>query len=206
MTIFKAGNGRTLTGMVGGIVVAERNGKPYMRKAPVRTKNSWTPAQVLHRQRFKEINRFCKLFKDTVIPQIWNHEAQQMSGYTLFLKTNSAAFAPDGTLEDPKNIQLSTGKLALFKDLQARRAAEEATVEVNWQRGPLWGGKYLSEELMAISAAGDIYSDITATGLLKHHMKGSFKLPALSVPPTHIYLFTVSKDRRDYSASVCFEI
>jgi len=87
MTIIRQSKSNALTGMVGGIVIAERNGKLHYRRAPQReVKNSWSPKQLLHRQRFSKVNEFCNLFKKTLIPQIWNYEAVIMSGYALMRK------------------------------------------------------------------------------------------------------------------------
>jgi hypothetical protein len=193
--------------MIGGIVLVERNGKTHMRMAPQRkVKNSWSPRQILHRQRFKEVNAFCSLFKATLIHQIWNYEAQQMTGYSLFLKTNMAAFGPDGALEDALKIRLSTGKLPFPPDLKAQRSASDpTTVEVRWTRENLKGFR-MSDELLLISAADGHYSQLTATGLVRDSLNASFALPRLPPAATHLYLLFASKDRRDYSVSECFEI
>lgn len=206
MTIIRTGMGSKQNPLTGGLVLATRNGKTYLRRAPVRKKDSWTPAQQLHRQRFKKMNAYCRMFKYTVIPQIWNDAAQKMCGFTLFLKTNTPVFDPEGNVNDPRKLILSTGKLALFPELQVHRLPGENTVEVNWQHGPDWGGIFLREELMVVSAANDSYSDIMATGLLKGTLHGSFQLPPAPENPTRIYLFSASRDRRNYSASICFEI
>ena len=83
MTIIRQGTGSPLTGMVGGIVIVQFNGKTYLRKAPQRQKDSWTPGQLLHRQRFSKVNGFCNQFKYSIIPRIWNDAAIRMSGYAL---------------------------------------------------------------------------------------------------------------------------
>ena len=106
MTRLKENQESAVTGMVGAMVVAQRYGKKYLRSAPRRTKDSWTPTQLLHRQRFSSAIGFAKQFKNTLIPQIWKPEAQNMSGYGLFVKTNMPAFGSDGTLTDPKLIKL----------------------------------------------------------------------------------------------------
>ena len=134
-----------------------------------------------------------------------------MSGYALFLKSNMPAFAPDGSLANPKLIRFSTGKLTMPQGLMAGRAeAEGNIIEASWPKELHVGGIHLRDELMVISAADGQYSEITATGLLREQLNGSFELPALPLPqapgPQLIYLFFGSKDRRDYSESVCFEV
>ena len=208
MTLIKQQSGSALTGMIGGIVLVQFNGGTYMRRAPQRQKkDSWTPQQLLHRQRFSMVNKFCKQFKSTVIPQIWNDAAVKMSGYALFLKSNMPAFAPDGSVADAKKLRLSTGNLTLPQGIEAHRPAVESnTIQVSWYYDGHIGGKNLKEELMLISAVDGFYSEITATGILKGTLNGSFELPETPRPATHIYLFFTSQDRRDYSESVCFEI
>ena len=212
MTIIRQGGGNALTGMIGAIVIAQRNGKPYYRSAPQRkVKDSWTPQQLLHRQRFSMVNKFCKLFVHSLIPQIWNYEAEKMSGYALFLKANMPAFAPDGALEDAKKIQLSTGKLPFPPRLQAVRSGViPNSIDVNWTREMQCNGYRMSDELMVISADDGKYSEITVTGLTRKSFKGSFELPVSPMPtassPLHIYLLFASKDRRDYSVSACYEV
>jgi len=59
---------------------------------------------------------------------------------------------------------------------------------------------------MVITGVDGLYSEITATGIMREDLHGTFELPITPVRATHIYLFFASKDRRDYSESVCFEV
>lgn len=207
MAKVKGGIGLELSGKVAGLVFVQFNGGAYTRSAPHRKKNSWSPNQVLSQQRFAQINNFCGLFKYSVIPAIWNGVAEKMSGYALFLKSNMPAFAPDGILLDPKLLRLSTGKLIVPPGLTAGRPeAEGSFIEVSWQKELHTGGIHLKDELMVISAGDGNYSDLLETGIVRGQLNGSFELPELSAKATHIYLFFGSRDHRDYSESVCFEV
>ena len=207
MTKVRQGLDTMLSGKFGNIVYVQRYGKTYIRRAPKRKKDSSTPAMLISQKRFGEIMRFCGQFKSTVIPQIWNLAAVGTSGFRLFQKTNSPAFAPDGSLMDAKLLKFSTGKLTLPQGLTAGRPeAGGSVIEVNWQEDEHLGGLSLQNELMAIGAAEGQYSDIVETGILRGHLHGSFELPELPTPATHVYLFFGSKDHRDYSESVCFEV
>jgi len=207
MTKVRQGLESLLSGKFGNMVFVQRDGKTYMRRAPTRKKDSSTPAMVISQKRFSEVMRFCGLFRFSVIPQIWNLAAQGTSGFRLFQKTNSPAFAPDGSLPDLKKIRLSTGKLTLPQGLTAGRPEVEGTfIEVSWPEDQLLGGLHLQDELMAISSVDGQYSDIVETGILRGQLNGSFELPELPAPATHIYLFFGSRDHRDYSESVCFEV
>ena len=207
MAKVKDGLGLALSGKVAGMVYVQFNGGTYTRSAPKRTKDSRTPQMILTQKRFGLIVKFCGQFKSSVIPQIWNDAAVKMSGYALFLKTNMPAFAPDGSLADAKKLRFSTGKLSLPQGIETHRsAANSTTIQVSWQKDAHLGGKNLKDELMFISAVDGLYSEITDTGILRGNLNGSFELPEPSIAATHIHLFFGSKDGRDYSESVCFEI
>jgi len=207
MAKVKEGARTMLSGKADGLVYVQFNGGTYTRKVPKRKKDAWSPGMLLNLQRFKEVNSFCGQFKYSVIPQIWNGAAIKMSGYAFFLKSNMSAFAPDGSLGDPKKIRLSTGNLSWPLGLEARRSEADAnTIEVNWPKYLNVGGIHLKDELMFISAADGSYSELTYTGIVRLDLNGSFELPQLPIAATHLYLFFGSKDRQDYSESVCFEI
>ena len=207
MTKVREGLESMLSGKFGNMVFVLRDGKTYMRRAPKRKKDSSTPAMVISQKRFGEIMKFCGLFKSTVIPQIWNGAAVGTSGFRLFQKTNSPAFNPDGSLKDAKLLKLSTGKLTLPQGFTAGKPESEGSiVEVSWQEDQHLGGLHLQDELMAIGAADGQYSDILETGIVRGQLNGSFELPELPTAATHVYLFFGSKNHRDYSESVCFDI
>ncbi|HET6558400.1 MAG TPA: hypothetical protein VFG54_13865 [Prolixibacteraceae bacterium] len=196
-----------LSGKADGRVYVQFNGGTYTRSLPRRTKDSTTPGMLLNQRRFREVNQFCSQFKTSLIPQIWNGTNKRMSGYALFLKSNMAAFGADGSIVDVKKIKLSTGKLPFPVGFEARRSEMDGNlIEVSWPKEMHVGGVHMKDELMVISAQEGVYSDIKATGITKADLKGSFELPALFSESTHIYLFFSSKDHREYSESVCYEI
>lgn len=207
MTQVRGGIESSLSGKFGDMVFVQLHGKTYMRRAPRRKKDSITPAMLLNQKRFTGIMKFCGQFKDTLIPQIWNSAAIRTSGFRLFQKSNSPAFGKDGSLLDPKQIRLSIGKLPFPQGLTAGRPEVEGSViEVSWLEDQHMGGIHLQDELMVISAGDGQFSEIMATGILRNDLNGSFELPELPTAATHIYLFFESKDRRDHTESVCFEV
>ena len=217
-----SGIGLALSGKVEEMVFVQFNGGTYTRSTPKRTKDSWTPNMLAHQQRFAKVVQFCGQFKSSVIPQIWNDATSskvsnfgrvgkvglpKMSGYALFLKTNMPAFAKDGSIPDPKKIKFSTGKLTLPQGIEAHRMTLESnTIQVSWLKDAHLGGKSMRDELMFMSAADGLYSEIAATGILRGNLTGSFELPEMLNTATHIYLFFTSQDRRNYSESICLEI
>lgn len=199
--------GNDVTGKVGLVSFYRLRGKTIMRSLPVKRSKTRSKNQVRNQNRFKEVQKFCKQFKFLIIPQIWNLAATTSSGYHLFMKTNSPAFDQDGLLTDPMKIRLSTGTLTLPTGMQAvRTSAGSSTIQLNWDYEPGLGGLTLKDRLMVVSAGDGQYSDITSTGLIRKSLGGSFELPALEVPATHLYLFFESLDQRYYSDSICLEI
>lgn len=202
MAKVKEGARSDLSGKAEGLVYVQFNGGVYTRRLPRWKKESWSPGMLQNLERFKRINAFCNLFKDSVITQIWKPAAVKMGGYAYFLKSNAAAFGMDGSLLDPKKIKLSVGKLSFPEGFEVRRAEGlENRVEVSWPREMNVGGLHMKDELLLVCEAEGQYSDIISTGITKKDLQGSFDLP---ISPTHLYLFFGSYDRRDYSESRCF--
>ena len=203
--------GDLVSGKIGNVVFFTRNDSSFVRAAPQRKKIEWTPEQQLHRQRISQAAGLWRKLKNGMVPQIWNLGSQQMNGYALFLKANMPAFGVDGTLLDPKLLQLSTGKLNLPQKMEVKKATgEESSIEVTWQNDPLLSAVRLQDELMAISSLDGQYSEVKATGIKREAKGGTFELPALPMPqapgPLHLYLFFASTNRKGFTGSVCFEL
>ena len=207
MARMKRNIGDLVSGRIGNVVFYTRNGVNYVRAAPDRKKDSWSPQQLLHRQRFGKASFLWSQLKKTKIAPIWNLAAERMNGYASFMKANMPAYALDGSIIDAKMIKISTGKLHLPLDLEAvRESAGSSVITVSWKNDPNMKGKRLEDELMAVSAADGHYSAMTSTGLLRSAKNGSFTLPEKPADATHVYLFFASQDGMDYTESVCFQI
>jgi len=207
MARMKRNIGDLVSGRIGNIVFYTRNGVNYVRAAPDRKKDSWSPQQLLHRQRFGKASYLWSQLKKTNVAPIWNLAAERMNGYASFMKANMPAYALDGSIIDPKMLKISTGKLHLPLVLEAaRQTAGSSTIEVSWKNDPNMKGKRLDDELMAVSATDGHYSAMTSTGLLRSAQNGSFTLPVKPADTTHVYLFFAAADGMDYTESVCFGI
>jgi len=203
--------GDHVSGKMGNAVFFQLNGQTYSRMAPQFKKESWNEEQQLHRQRFKKAVNFWRMAKEAKISDIWNLGSDKMNSYALFMKANLPAFALDGSVIDPKMFQLSTGKLYLPQALRAQSVENGIkTVEVEWKNDTLLRGERLNDELMAIITNGRNYLEKMPTGIKRGDMKGSFAVPEKEsihmMDFTHVYLCFASKDRKNYTASSCFEI
>ena len=203
--------GDMASGKIGNVVFFTRKDSSFVRSAPQRKKTEWTPEQQLHRQRISQAAGLWRALKNGMVPRIWNLGSTKMNGYALFMKANMPAFGVDGTLLDPKLLQLSVGKLNLPQILEAKKAeGEGSTVEVSWQNDPLLSAVRLQDELMAVSSADGNYSEAMATGIKREAMRGTFELPAFPMPqapsPIYLYLFFASSNGKEYTGSYCFEL
>ena len=211
MAKMKGPVGDLFSGMIGNVVFFTRKKQSFVRAAPKRKETEWTAEQQLHRQRFSQAVGLWRKLKNGMVPQIWNLGSQKMNGYALFLKANMPAFGVDGSLLDPKLLQLSVGKLSLPQKLEAKKAAGEGTrVEVTWQNDPLLSAVRLQDELMVVGSADGQYSEAMETGIKREAMSGTFELPAFPMPhapgPVHLYLFFASSNGKGYTGSACFEL
>ena len=206
MAKVKNGLDSQISGKVGTTVYVQLKGKTVVRSLPRVKKNKRSALQILNQQRFKSINSFCRQFKYTVIPQIWNPAWDNM-GYAWFVKHNTPAFDKEGLLTDLSLVKLSCGKLLLPPELQVHAKEGDPTLmDVSWQYETSISGLQRRDELMAIVYGEGTFSDIISTGILRGHLQGSITLPDEPAAASHLYLFFCSKDRRYYSESACFAV
>ena len=196
-----------ISGVLGDKVYYQLNGKTVVRNRPSKRKWVPTPNQAKAQQRLSAIVQYCRKFKHTVIPQVWDKLTPTSSGWSCFMKANAPVFDQDGVPSDVRLLRLSKGKLALPLEFNAQRKPENSTViEVSWKKNLSMGGVLLWDELLAVCSVNDEYSNIISTGIIRGDLGGSFPLPALKAPATHLFLFFASDDRENFTESVCFEI
>lgn len=207
MAKMKRNVGDLVSGKIGPVVFYQLNGESYVRAAPTRKKGSWSTEQLQHRERISKASSFWRALKSDEIRKIWRLGAVKMNGYALFMKANMPAFGMDGSLIDPLLLKVSAGKLHLPLHLKATRMPEKpSTITVSWQNDPHLKSERSQDELMAISSAEGKYSSITPTGILRGATNGSFELPPQPSAFTHTYLFFASRNREEYTQSMCFQI
>jgi hypothetical protein len=207
MAKMKRNIGELVSGKIGNVVFYQMNGKSYVRSAPTRKRESWTEEQQLYRQRISKVGGLWRSLKSDQFSKIWNLAAEMMNGYAWFVKANMPALAMDGTLIDARLLKVSDGKLPVPQNLQAERMAGDAnTIVVSWQNDPHVRATRLKDELMVVSYTDGLFSPVTATGILRSALQGSFTLPVKPVNATHVFLFMASADRESYSESVCVEM
>jgi hypothetical protein len=197
-----AGDISKIVGKVGDKVYVKYKNGIYVRKAPTVRKNARTPAMLLNQQRFGCITRYCIQFKNSLISMIWNDAATTGSGYNLFLKENSPAFAKDGSIADPLLLKFSTGKLTMPDHFTAQRLSIDLDIiDVLWEKETHIFGTRQKDDLAFICYDGAAFSSMLGTGIRRRDAGGSFSLPVMKQKVQYIYLFFASEDRRSFSES-----
>lgn len=207
MALVTSNGSNGIVGRIGDVVYVPYKGGTYIRKAPKSGTRVFTRAMLQSQQRFKCMHKFCIQFKHTLIPWIWNDAAERGSGYNFFMKANSPAFARDGSIGDYKLLKLTTGSLPLPFDIRTQREAEEVNfIQVSWKQDLHFSGERLRDELKYIAQNNGVFSEIISTGLARRSCGGTFELPVNFDTATHLYLFFVSNDQRDYSDSCAYAL
>lgn len=196
-----------LRGKVGNVVYSEWNGIEVVKSAPVRSKNSWTEKQELHRQRFKAINEYCNRYRYTLIPAIWKLAAENGLGRNLFLKANTPAFALDGELTAIDKLHFSAGNLPFPQQMEAKRLENEPSkLEVQWTNDENLPAVYAHDELMMVAGYPDHFSEPIATGVERKTGEAVIDLPAEAQNITGVWLFFRAYKKNGYSWDQYFGI
>jgi hypothetical protein len=192
--------GGRIVGKMGNVVHSGWKGIEVIKLAPVRSKNSWSERQLMHRKRFKAISEYCNNYRYTLIPQIWDLTAKNMSGRNLFLKANTHAFALDGALAAVEKLHFSAGDLPLPQQITAKRKDDDPyKVEAAWTIDDNLSPVYLDDELMMVAGNTEKFTAPIATGVKRKKGVAVIDLPAEPVNITNIWLFFRAYKKDAYS-------
>lgn len=207
MARIKTNIGDQVSGKMRNVVFYQMNGKNYVRSAPITNENTWNEEQKMRRKRIVKVSALWRALKSEQFTRSWNTAAREMNGYAWFVKANMPALEMDGTVIDARLLKVSDGKLPIDPMLSAEPMEGDASaVKVSWQNDPHTKGERLKDELMTISYDGEKFSAITATGLKRNQLQGSFTLPVKPTNPGYFYLFFASEDRNSFSESWGFKV
>lgn len=201
--------GGHLSGKLDGLVFVKVGDKTYVRTAPKRRKDSWSPKQEQHRRRFQAFTRFYRMLRGNIVQPIWNLSAtKQQTGYNLFMKANLPAFNADGSAFDPSLLHYSTGPLALPQNLMLHRdELNPMVVHVSWNPECITSKERPDDELLIVyggsfKAIGPIEAGVRReTGKCTIDFTGQ-----LTKGSWELYLFFASANREKYSPDKHFSV
>ncbi len=207
MARIRGGLIENVSGKIGPIVVVQRGDRSYVRMAPSYNKNSWSPNQKMHRERFRKVNLFCTMHKKSIILSVWNKISDKKSGYHLFLKANMPAFGLDGEIADISRLHFSDGNLPLPYVLKAEKMSDEPqNFKIRWQNDNLIQTRFINDELMYVVAYQNSFSGINETGILRKHTEGIITMSVKTENVKAIYLFFAAPDRSAFSKDCYFQL
>jgi hypothetical protein len=199
------GIGTQLSGKLGNLVFVQAKGKTIVRTVQIRSKNSWSPKQLMHRQRFKMVNQFCGLHKQ-IINLVWNKTDSQQNGYNLFLKTNMPAFDSEGNLTNYGLIRLTTGNIVLPGSLSVEYINGEM-LNATWSMDELSGNCNDNDELFVVAKyPGLKYTMPISTGAKRSEQQAIIKLHPSKGKALGVHLFFGKSDKSDFSADQYFSL
>ena len=206
MAVLKGGVDGPISGLVGTVICYKVDGVNYMRsKIGPRADGSWSEKQVLHRKRIAMVASFWKEFSNNPARLSWKAARGSWPAYSLFVKTNLAAFSADGTQIDLEYLHLSTGSLPLPHQLNASVSAGNPEVwEASWVNDSGKGLAKSQDELLVMVVRDGKFSNPIVTGAKRGDQSAAIQLPGGVGNVQGIYLSFVSSDRASCSMDQFF--
>lgn len=206
MAILKAGVDGPISGLVGTVICYKVGDVNIMRaKIGPRAEDSWSDKQVLHRKRISRVAALWKSLANNPVRSTWRAAAGPWPGYSLFLKTNLAAFNGDGSQVELEYLHMSIGALPLPHQFLA--SASEGNPEVwkaSWLNDSGKGQASAKDELLVMVVRDGKFSDPVITGAKRGDQTASIQLPVGAGTVQGIYLSFVSGDRKACSMDQFF--
>lgn len=206
MAILKGGVDGPISGLVGTVILYKVGEVNLMRsKIRPRSKNSWSEKQVLHRKRISSVGSLWKSLAQNPVRPRWRAAAGLLPGFSLFLKTNFAAFSADGSQIDLEYLHLSMGDLPLPHQFKASVSGGNAQVwEATWLNDSGKGLARLNDELLVMVVRDGKFSHPLSTGAKRGDQSASIELPGGEGTVQGIYLSFASGDKSSYSLDQFF--
>ena len=206
MARLKGGVDGPISGLVGTVVCYKVGDNNIIRsKMRPRGKDSWSDKQVLHRKRISSVGSLWKELSTNPVRASWRIASGLWPGYSLFLKTNLAAFSADGAHIDLEYLHISTGTLPLPHQLKASVSGDNPQVwEATWLNDSGKGLAMLNDELLVMVVRDGKFSHLLTTGSKRDDQSASIQLPGGEGTVQGIYLSFASGDKSSYSMDQFF--
>lgn len=206
MAILKGGVDGPISGLVGTVVGYKIGDQNIIRgKMGPRAKDSWSDKQVLHRKRISSVGSLWQELASNPVRSSWRIASGLWPAYSLFLKTNLAAFSPDGSQIDLEYLHLSTGPLPLPHQLKASVSVVDPQVwEATWLNDAGKGLAKLNDELLVMVVRDGKFSHLLSTGTKRVDQSAAIQLPGGEGTVQGIYLSFAAGDKSTYSMDQFF--
>ncbi|MGB5989173.1 MAG: hypothetical protein WBG43_05500 [Marinifilaceae bacterium] len=178
-------------------------GISVIKNKPKRKRNSeFSDKQIQARRRFTIISKFTFANKTAIIKPIWNLSPENTSsGYNLFKKYNSKAFAADGEIIDPSVLYASIGSLPLPINIDINSSEDKHSLQVSWSEDKSNYKNQYENTLVYCTLVDEDFFNITYTDVKRKDLSTTIEIKRLDDLNDYIYIFFTNKDRSAFSNS-----
>ena len=137
MKIINDSGKKLYSGSVGNIVGYIINGKQYFRNKPENYNDAKSEKQVNHRTRFIACSKLAKSALDATLKPVWMRNADKLTAFQFFIKTNFPFFNGTGQIVNYNNLKFSVGNLSLPEGLEFEKSGENnGEITLKWIHTP----------------------------------------------------------------------
>lgn len=193
-------NGGRLSGMLGDLVIADKQVRRRPRK---RKPNEWTPAQKAERVRYKAAVDLYKKLKNVLIVPVWKHMAKNgLSAYNLFLKENLHAFNTDGNIKDPTMLKMAIGELPRpFNICASVCSVDSGKVSLTWENDSSQSYDRGNDNLIVMYYNGETFTVPMTTEFLRKDSAAELVFPEGFEADSYLFVFFGNEEKNAYSES-----
>lgn len=154
----KAGILGGFSGRVGNVVGSSWKGIDVIKSMPLSVSNPRTTSQTNQRSKFAGVVHFASQINSSVIKPLNDRFALRQSGYNAFVSRNINAFANDGSLDSPANVEIARGKMEPPSFGAITPGNDDVVVEIS----PVADGPYESadDEIYLVIADNGFVSEV----------------------------------------------
>lgn len=199
-----------ISGGYGNLIAYKVKTQNRVRSKPLEYHDANTEEQQNSRRRLIVVSRFYSKLKDTDIIEIWRLAAipTPHDRYTLFRKTNTNVFLPNGRIGDFSKLQLSVGELPQALNMQIEMD-EEDKVTLTWNNhlNHTTGRNDDTLEVIALyehrQFSPFILEDVHAK---RTDEKAVFHVSRIAGKTLHLYCYFATPDRDAFSNDTYFAV
>jgi hypothetical protein len=193
-------NGGRLSGVIGDIVIADKQVRRRPRK---RKPDEWTPAQKAERVRYKAAVDLYKKLKNVLIVSVWKHMAKNgLSAYNLFLKENLRAFNTDGNIKDPTMLKMAIGELPRPFNICADACSTDSSkVSITWENDSSQSYDRGNDNLIVMFYNGETFTTPMSTVFLRKDSAAKLVFPEGFGADSYLFVFFGNEEKDAYSDS-----
>lgn len=200
MAKFDDKNGGRLSGLLGGLVIADKQVRTRPRK---RKPGEWSEAQKAQRTRYSAVIELYRRLKDILVQPVWSHSTTKgITAYNLFLGANLHAFDTDGKIKDPTMLKMSIGELPRPYNMEAIiDASDFSRLKIIWENDVSINSDRKQDHLVAMFFNGTNFTVPISTDFLRKDKSASLEIPEGFNSGSYVFIFFGNREKNAYCES-----